>query len=49
MRNGVERQCQNFTFDKKKPATGTGDTDSNLGLCLQQGARGETKVEVGDA
>ena len=35
-------------FDKEKPATGMGDTDSNLGLCLQQGARGIVEIEVGE-
>ena len=46
MRNGATRQCQNFTFDKEKPAKETGDTDNNLGLCLQQGARGIVEIEA---
>ena len=46
MQNGATRQHQNFTFDKEKPATGKGDTDSNLGLCLQPGARGIVEMEA---
>ena len=46
MRSGATRKCKIFIFDKEKPAAGTGGTDSNLGLCLQQGARGIVEIEA---